>query len=445
MAKTPAAPGSINGSIAALVATRDSVVAAAPATDSRLILLDDIVPSPFQPPRRRAPPEETLLPLADNIEKHGQLQNIIVRQVGAKWELLGGERRWRAHMLLRARALLDRRAKWETIRADVRNVPDAEAADIVASENFQREDIHPLDEAFTYEQLMVIHNFQQAKQLADHIDGPLRTIQRLLQLHRAPQFLKDAMTKGILVEGAGEDAGRAHRTLDKEQALVFLRFHSELMKASAAEEPPRDVVLAQAEADSARRGLEAATDLTSKEGARKRLEAAGAAENRAMERHQKEQARRADARTKGAIDRALRENWSLRRVEAFHRGVSGEKAGPAPAKPEKSGPTAVSATLFTDDGLTLVVHRPALQSAPKELRERLDLLLCDLRATLVSVGLGDEASKSGSSPTSALTPGDPETGSENDPEPDPAVGEIRGSGAGSLSAVDRAQPEAAKS
>jgi ParB/RepB/Spo0J family partition protein len=443
MAKAPA--GSINGSIAALVATRDSVVAAAPATDSRLILLDDIAPSPFQPPRRRAPPEETLLPLADNIEKHGQLQNIIVRRVGAKWELLGGERRWRAHQILRARALPDRRAKWETIRADVREVADAEAADIVASENFQREDIHPLDEAFTYEQLMVIHNFQQAKQLADHIDRPLRTIQRLLQLHRAPQFLKDAMTKGSLVEGAGEGAGRAHRTLDKEQALVFLRFHSELMKASAAGEPPRDAVLARAEADSARRDLEAATDLSSNEAARKRLETASVAEKRAVERHQKEQARRADARTKGAIDRALRENWSLRRVEAFHRGVSGEKPEPrvAPANPERSGATTPSATLFTDDGLTLVVHRPALRSAPKEMREQLELLLCDLHATLVSLGLGE--SKSGSPPTSALTPGDPETGSESDPEPDPEHGGIRGSGTRSFSAENGGQPQGAKS
>jgi ParB/RepB/Spo0J family partition protein len=425
MAKPPT--GSINGSIAALVATRDSVVAAAPATDSRLILLDDIAPSPFQPPRRCAPTEETLLPLADNIEKHGQLQNIIVRQVGTKWELLGGERRWRAHMILRARALPDRRAKWETIRAVVRNVGDAEAADIVASENFQREDIHPLDEAFTYEQLMVIHNFQQAKQLADHIDRPLRTIQRLLQLHRAPQFLKDAMTKGLLVEGAGEGAGRAHRTLDKEQALVFQRFHAELMKTSAAEEAPRDAVLARAEADSARRDLEAATDLMTKEAARKRLETAGAAEKRAVERHQKEQARRADARTKGAIDRALRENWSLRRVEAFHRGVSDDKAEAAPrAAPAKSVPAKPSATLFTDDGRTLVVHRPALRSAPKELREKLELLLCDLHTTLVGLELGE--ANSGSSPTSALTSGDPEAGSKSDPQPDPELGGIRGSG-----------------
>jgi ParB/RepB/Spo0J family partition protein len=152
--------------------------------------------------------------------------NIVVRPKGAQFELMAGERRWRAFQLNRARVAPDRRAEWETIRADVREASDVDAADIVAVENLQREQLSDLDEAFTYAQLMDLHQFTQVKQLADHLKRPVRTIQRLLQIHRAPDFIKDAMMKGILVEvGQGEAAKKTHRRLDKEPALAFLRLY----------------------------------------------------------------------------------------------------------------------------------------------------------------------------------------------------------------------------
>jgi len=95
--------------------------------------------------------------------------NIIVRPKGDRFELMGGERRFRAFQLNRQRAAPDLRAAWETIRAELRDASDAEAADIVAVENLQREQLTDLDEAFTYAQLMDLHQFTQAKQLTDHL------------------------------------------------------------------------------------------------------------------------------------------------------------------------------------------------------------------------------------------------------------------------------------
>src|SRR5258708_39598311 len=142
---------------------------------------------------------------------------------------MAGEGRWRAGRLSRVARATRCRAEWERIRADVREASDVDAADIVAVENLQREQLTDLDEAFTYAQLMDLHQFTQAKQLADHLKRPVRTIQRLLQIHRAPDFIKDAMMKGILVEvGQGETATKTHRRPDQEPALGFLRLYEVL-------------------------------------------------------------------------------------------------------------------------------------------------------------------------------------------------------------------------
>jgi ParB/RepB/Spo0J family partition protein len=251
-----------------------------------------------------------------------QLMNIVVRPKGVQFELMAGERRWRACQLNRARVAPDRRAEWEMIRADVREASNVDAADIVAVENLQREQLADLDEAFTYAQLMDLHQFTQAKQLADHLKRPVRTIQRLLQIHRAPDFIKDAMMKGILVEvGQGEAATKTHRRLDKEPALVFLR-HYEVFGRQ------RDPGL-QREADDAREALAQARtavaeagDDDAKEAARKRLDKAHALAERAARKVVREAERRAEARVAGAIQRALREDRGFRQVENFYKSYA---------------------------------------------------------------------------------------------------------------------------
>ena len=372
----PAASGSINAGISSLVRSRQAAATAAQPSSTRHISLDDIDASPYQPPGRRSPSSDEVLSLADDLLARGQLMNIIARPKGDRFELMGGERRFRAFQLNRQRAAPDRRAAWETIRAEVRDASDAEAADIVAVENLQREQLTDLDEAFTYAQLMDLHQFTQAKQLADHLKRPARTIQRLLQIHRAPDFIKEAMTRGMLVEaGEGDATTKTHRRLDKEHALVFLRLYEVFAKQ-------REAAL-QREADDARDAVAGARTAVgeeagdeAREAARKRLEKVQAVAERAAKRLLREAERRAEVRVGGAIERALREDWSLRHVESFYKSYADAPAPgevpPAPADHTKpAAGNAERGVLFAEDGDRLVVHRDRFTSAGADEKARL--------------------------------------------------------------------------
>jgi len=394
----PAQAGSINASISSLVRSRVAATAAAPPSTTRQILLDDIAPSPYQPPGRRAPTDEEVLALADDMLIRKQLMNIVVRPRGAQFELMAGERRWRAFQLNRARVPPDRRAEWETIRADVREASDVDAADIVAVENLQREQLSDLDEAFTYAQLMDLHQFNQAKQLADHIKRPARTIQRLLQIHRAPDFIKDAMMRGLLVEvGQGEAATKTHRRLDKEPALVFLRLYEVFGRQ-------RDPGL-QREADEAREALAQArtavaeaSDDDAKDAARKRLEKAQALAERAARKAVREAERRAEARVAGAIQRALKEGWGFRHVENFYKTyaeppAAGAQATGAIADGEDQGTTRPRSAppLYVEDGRRLVIHRDRIARAGVEEKEQLAAVLRGLLNALQAARAAENA------------------------------------------------------
>jgi ParB/RepB/Spo0J family partition protein len=397
----PAQTGSINAGISSLVRSRVATAAAAPPSTTRQIPLDDIVPSPYQPPGRRAPTDEEVLALADDMLIRKQLMNIVVRSKGAQFELMAGERRWRACQLNRARAAPDRRAEWETIRADVREASDVDAADIVAVENLQREQLSDLDEAFTYAQLMDLHQFTQAKQLADHLKRPVRTIQRLLQIHRAPDFIKDAMMKGLLVEvGQGEAATKTHRRLDKEPALVFLR----LYEAFGRQRHPglqREADDARAALAQARNAVAEAGDDDAKDAARKRLDKAHSLAERAARRVAREAERRAEARVAGAIQRALKEDWGFRHVENFYKSyaeapTAGAQAPGAIADGEDQGtpPPRSAPPLFVEDGRRLVVHRDRIARAGVDERRLLAGVLHRLLDDLQAAGPADNTEMS---------------------------------------------------
>ena len=388
----PAASGSINAGISSLVRSRQAAATAAQPSSTRQISLDDIDASPYQPPGRRAPTSDEVLSLADDLLARGQLMNIIVRPKGDRFELMGGERRFCAFQLNRQRAAPDRRAAWETIRAEVRDASDAEAADIVAVENLQREQLTDLDEAFTYAQLMDLHQFTQAKQLADHLKRPMRTVQRLLQIHRAPGFIKEAMTKGLLVQaGEGEGATKTHRRLDKEQVLVFVRLH-EFFAKQLDPRTQREVEEARAAIVAAKEEV-AAADEAAKDAARRRLEKAQVGAEKAARGVERETERRAQARVTGAIQRALMEGWSYRRLDAFYKSCTELAGSPASSVAMDSAGTAGDAgpggtsgqgALFSDEGGRLVVRRDRLARAGAEEKARLASVLRGLLEQLVA-------------------------------------------------------------
>ena len=97
--------------------------------------LDKIVPNRYQP--RREFSEDSIKELAETLDKDGLLQPIVVREDGDQYEIIAGERRYRA-----AKSL-----GWETIPAIVKNMDDDQAASLALIENLQREDLNPIDEA----------------------------------------------------------------------------------------------------------------------------------------------------------------------------------------------------------------------------------------------------------------------------------------------------------
>lgn len=128
--------------------------------------------------------EETLKDLADSISEHGVIQPIIVREIDDKYEIIAGERRYRASLL----------AKQKTIPAIIRDLDDYEKENLALIENVQREDLNPYDEAVAYKSIIDKYKITQeelAKAMGKSRPYISNTI-RLLRLdERVLEFLKD--------------------------------------------------------------------------------------------------------------------------------------------------------------------------------------------------------------------------------------------------------------
>lgn len=119
------------------------------------IELSKIKPNQFQP--RRQFSEDSIKELAQTLDKEGLLQPIVIREDGEEYEIIAGERRFRAAQLL----------GWEKIPAIVNNMDDDQAAFLALIENLQRENLNPIDEAKAYTNLMKLNNLTQAELAKD--------------------------------------------------------------------------------------------------------------------------------------------------------------------------------------------------------------------------------------------------------------------------------------
>lgn len=113
------------------------------------LAIKDIVPNRFQP--RTLFDEDRIAELAQTIRTHGVIQPIVVRVRDDKYEIIAGERRWRAVTSL----------QWEKIPAIVKEFNDSQTASIALIENLQREGLTAIEEATAYAKLIEIHNLTQ--------------------------------------------------------------------------------------------------------------------------------------------------------------------------------------------------------------------------------------------------------------------------------------------
>lgn len=144
----------IQGGIKPAAAPVPAVASPEPSTEKgeriEKIPVSEIEPNRYQP--RREFKEEELAELAESIKTHGILQPIIIRrQEGGKFELVSGERRWRA----------TRKLNLETIPAIIRNASDEQLAELALIENIQREALNPIEEAEAYQRLVDTFSLRQ--------------------------------------------------------------------------------------------------------------------------------------------------------------------------------------------------------------------------------------------------------------------------------------------
>jgi ParB/RepB/Spo0J family partition protein len=281
------------------------------------IQLGLIDPNPHQP--RHEIDEPALAELIASIGDHGLLQPVTVRRIaGGRYQLIAGHRRLEAFKRLLAAPAADARERFGTIPAHEKfDVTDEEMALFALIENLQRDDLSPLDAA------LGLAKFQEAHQLST--DGlskrtglELDRVKRLLRLARTPKVIQDACHMGLMVEatlGGATTTKRERVRLELMAALEFAKVHAHACKTTP---------------------------------------------------------KKADERTGKAIERALSERWSFRRIQAFCRaalaGTAIHETGPGDAA---QGNVPAPIALFTD-GPELRIRREQLRTAPSE--ERLALL-----------------------------------------------------------------------
>ncbi|MBV8725471.1 MAG: ParB/RepB/Spo0J family partition protein [Candidatus Eremiobacteraeota bacterium] len=154
----------------------------------RDIPLAEIRPNPFQP--RKNFDEATLDELKASIAEYGVLVPIIVRRQGETYELIAGERRWRACAAL-SRA---------TIPAIVRTSDDRQTLEFAIVENLQREDLNPLEEAAGFEHLMEEYGFTQ-EELSRRLGKSRPAVANALRLLGLPEPIKAMVAGGRLSAG----------------------------------------------------------------------------------------------------------------------------------------------------------------------------------------------------------------------------------------------------
>lgn len=151
------------------------------------IKVSDIVPSPFQP--RTVFDDEKIEELSQTIKTHGVIQPIVVRVRNEKFEIIAGERRYRAAKKLNL----------DTIPAIIKEFNDSQAASIALIENLQREGLTSIEEANAYQKLMEIHQLTQ-ESLAQRIGKSQSTIANKIRLLQLSPSVKDALMERKITE-----------------------------------------------------------------------------------------------------------------------------------------------------------------------------------------------------------------------------------------------------
>ena len=289
------------------------------------IPLQLLEPNPNQP--RRNLDEAALAELVSSIQEHGLLQPISVRRVpGGRYQLIAGHRRLEAYRRLLTGARDDQqRERFATIPAHEKfDVTDEEMALFALVENLQRDDLSALDAALGLASFQAAHDLS-TEGLCRRTGLELDRVKRLLRLARAPKVVQAACHEGVLIDQVDEQGAvkllpsgnpkHERSRLELMAALEFTRFHATVEKATP---------------------------------------------------------KKADERTEKAIQRALAERWSFRRVQSFCRSAASGSQQDTELKGHEVA--AANVKLFAD-GPEIRIRRGLLRTAsPADLFALVELL-----------------------------------------------------------------------
>ncbi len=169
------------------------------------VAVDQVDANPFQP--RRNFSADKLKELADSIRTSGVVQPVLLRRANGRYQLIAGERRWRAA----------RQAGLTVVPAVVREIGDRDALELALTENLLREDLIPLEAAEGYSALQKKHGLSH-EEIAEHLGLDRSTVTNTLRLLRLPPEVQQMITEGAISAGHA----RALLGLDSAAAQVQL-------------------------------------------------------------------------------------------------------------------------------------------------------------------------------------------------------------------------------
>lgn len=152
------------------------------------VFINDLKPNPNQP--RRTFDEKSLIELADSIKQYGVLQPLLVTPVNGKYQIIAGERRWRASKL----------AKLNQVPVIVRTTEELEQLEIAIVENIQRVDLSPLEQAASIMRLHELFDISY-DDIAKRLNKAVSTISNTTRLLQLPPAAQDALRSERISEG----------------------------------------------------------------------------------------------------------------------------------------------------------------------------------------------------------------------------------------------------
>jgi ParB family chromosome partitioning protein len=173
------------------------------------IELDRIVPNEYQP--RKAFDDEKLKELAASIREQGVIQPVIVHRAGSGYELIAGERRWRASRL----------AGLKTIPALIKEATKRDLLEMALIENIQREDLNALEAAEAYKRLQDEFKLTQ-EDLAKRVGKERSTVTNFLRILHLPKEIKQELAGGALSMGHAKALLSLERSRDQIQAAALI-------------------------------------------------------------------------------------------------------------------------------------------------------------------------------------------------------------------------------